>query len=84
MIVLQFAALALTALGATAVVLTRNPRRQVVMSGFFGLALAMLFFAFRAPDVALSQIVVGTIAVPTMVLLALAHIDTDDAGEQAG
>jgi uncharacterized MnhB-related membrane protein len=44
------------------------------MSGIFGLALAVLIAALQAPDVALSQIGVGAIALPVMILLALAKI----------
>jgi energy-converting hydrogenase B subunit D len=60
-------------------VLTRDPLRQALASAVFGLALAVLFFAFGAPDVALSQIVVAGVAVPVMVLLALAKIRLDAA-----
>ena len=58
--------------GGLGVVLMRDPSRQALMVGFFGLLLAVLFFVFQAPDVALSQIVVGTVAVPVMALLTLA------------
>jgi energy-converting hydrogenase B subunit D len=44
----------------------------------FGLQLAILFFVFEAPDFALSQIVVATVAVPLMVLLALAKLARDE------
>jgi energy-converting hydrogenase B subunit D len=65
-----------------AVVLTRDPLRQAVASGTLGLSLAVLFLAFGAPDVALSQMVVAGVAVPVMVLLTLAKIRTDErAGE---
>jgi uncharacterized MnhB-related membrane protein len=57
----------------------RDPVRQAVVAGIFGLSLAILFFIFGAPDVALSQIVVATVAVPLMVLLALAKLG--DQGE---
>jgi len=69
-------AIALIVVGGlgTAVVLVRDPLRQTVVTGVFGLALALLFFAFQAPDVALSEIVVGGVALPAMVLLALAKI----------
>jgi energy-converting hydrogenase B subunit D len=33
-----------------------------------------MFFVFQAPDVALSQIVIGALALPLMILLALARI----------
>lgn len=71
---LHAAALLAVAGCGTAVVLTRDPTRQVIMTGFFGLLLAVLFFVFQAPDVALSQIVVGTVAVPVMALLTLARL----------
>jgi energy-converting hydrogenase B subunit D len=73
---LQAAALLVVAGSGTAVVLTRDPTRQVIVTGFFGLLLAVLFFVFQAPDVALSQIVVGTVAVPVMALLTLARLRT--------
>ena len=65
----------LVAAGGTAVVLTRDPRRQALVAGVFGLCLAILFLLFQAPDVAISQIVVATVAVPIMVLLALVRLE---------
>jgi len=70
----QAVALIVVALGGTAVVLARDPARQALVSSVFGLSLAVLFFVFQAPDVALSQIVVGAVALPGMILLALATI----------
>jgi energy-converting hydrogenase B subunit D len=75
---LQTVCLVAVAVAGTATVLTRDPLRQTVSSGMFGLSLAVLFLAFGAPDVALSQIVVAGVAVPVMVLLALAKIRTDE------
>jgi energy-converting hydrogenase B subunit D len=75
---LQTVCLVAVAIAGTATVLTRDPLRQTVSSGMFGLTLAVLFLAFGAPDVALSQIVVAGVAVPVMVLLALAKIRTDE------
>ncbi len=57
-----------------AVVLTRDPIEQSVAVSFYGLLLALMFFLFQAPDVALSQIVVGAVALPLMILLALIKI----------
>jgi energy-converting hydrogenase B subunit D len=76
--VLHVVALLAVAVGGTAVVLVRDPVRQALVAGVFGFALAFLFFAFQAPDVALSQIVVATVAVPLMVLLALTKLHRDD------
>ena len=39
----------------------------------------MLFFTFAAPDVALSNIVIGSVALPTIILLALAKIGDKDS-----
>jgi energy-converting hydrogenase B subunit D len=66
--------LLVVAITGTATVLVRDPLRQLVVAGFFGLALAVLFLAFGAPDVALSQIGVSAVAVPVMGLLTLARM----------
>jgi energy-converting hydrogenase B subunit D len=74
MIVLQVAVLLLVAAIATGVVLTRDPVSQAIAVSFYGLVLAILFLVFQAPDVALSQLVVGAVALPLMILLALAKV----------
>ena len=60
-------------------VITREPVRQAIMAGVLGLLLAALFFALQAPDVALSQIVIGTGAIPIMLLLAIGKLRHQDA-----
>jgi energy-converting hydrogenase B subunit D len=82
---IQVATLIAVGAAAPVVVLTRDPLRQAISSGIFGLGLTALFFAFKAPDVALSQIVVSTLALPLMVLLALAKIrehEQEEEGEE--
>jgi energy-converting hydrogenase B subunit D len=74
MTAVQAVLLVLTAVTGSFVALARDPLRQAILAGSFGLVLALLFFALQAPDVALSQIVVGGVALPVMVLLALAQI----------
>ena len=64
-------ALTLVAVGAVVVVLTDDPARQAVTLSVFGLLLSLLFMTMSAPDVALSQIGVGTAVVPLMVMLAI-------------
>lgn len=63
--------LTLVGLAATAVVLTTDPARQAVTLSAFGLTMAVLLMALQAPDVALSQIGVGTAVVPLMVMLTI-------------
>jgi energy-converting hydrogenase B subunit D len=72
MIAVQAVALLLVALGATATVMARDPVRQAVVASLYGLALGVLFFAFQAPEVALSNIVIGAVAIPVMIMLAIA------------
>ena len=69
---LQVGILLLVALTGTAVVFTRDPASQPIGISFFGLMLTIMFLVFQAPDVALSQLVIGTVGLPLMLLLALA------------
>jgi energy-converting hydrogenase B subunit D len=62
------------ALCGTCVVLARDPLRQAMVTSIYGLVLGILFFVFEAPDVALSQTAVGAVALPLMILLALARV----------
>lgn len=71
---LQVTVLVLVAAGATAVVFTREPVRQVIVLSGYGLLLALLFMVFQAPDVTLSELTVGAVALPLLLLLALAKV----------
>jgi energy-converting hydrogenase B subunit D len=71
---LQALVLGLVAVLGTAVVLVRDPLRQAMVVGVYGFVLAVLFFVFQAPDVALSQIVIATVGLPLMILLALSKL----------
>ena len=74
MSVLEATVLVLVGMGGTAVVAVRDPLRQAMVASLFGILLAILFFVLQAPDVALSEIVVGAVALPLMILLSLAKI----------
>jgi uncharacterized MnhB-related membrane protein len=69
--VLQTVSLIAVLVSGTAVVAAGDPVRQLILLGIFGLALTLLFFVLQAPDVALSEIVVGAMALPLIVLAAL-------------
>jgi energy-converting hydrogenase B subunit D len=71
---LQGTVFALAALGAPAVVLTRDPLRQIVVSGVYGYVLVAVFMVLQAPDVALSMLVVSSVAYPLVVLVAVARV----------
>lgn len=90
MIVLQITILSFVLVTGTAVVLTRDPVKQVVGLSFYGIILGLLFFILQAPDVALSQITIGAVALPLMFMLSLAKVrrqsehrkKRESAGEQ--
>lgn len=75
---LQVVVLVLVAAGATGVVLIRSPVRQVVALSMYGLLLATLFLVFQAPDVTLSELTVGAVALPILLLLTLAKVRERD------
>lgn len=64
----------LAAASGAAVVLTRDPRRQIFAMAANGVVLTLLFFALQAPDVALSELAVGTAATPLLFLVTLAIV----------
>lgn len=66
--------LLLAALSGAGVVLSRDPRAQVFALAANGAVLTLLFFALQAPDVALSELAVGTAATPLLFLVALAAV----------
>jgi uncharacterized MnhB-related membrane protein len=69
-------AFVMVALAGAAVVAVRDPLEQSIVVGFFGLLLSLLFTLLQAPDVALSEMVVGAVAVPLMVLITVAKTRT--------
>jgi energy-converting hydrogenase B subunit D len=75
---LQVTILVLVAAGAAAVVLIRDPVRQVIALSVYGVLLAVLFMAFQAPDVTLSELTIGSVALPLLLLLALAKVRRRD------
>ncbi|MGH8189877.1 MAG: Na(+)/H(+) antiporter subunit B [Rhodanobacteraceae bacterium] len=63
-----------SALSGLLVVVSRIPRRQIYALGVNGVVLALLFFVLQAPDVAFSEIAVGTVIVPLLFLITLAAV----------
>jgi energy-converting hydrogenase B subunit D len=71
---LQVVTIVLAGLGGLAVVTTRDPLRQSLVVGLYALVLVVLFMIFQAPDVALSELVVASVASPFILLTALAKL----------
>jgi uncharacterized MnhB-related membrane protein len=69
--------LILVCISAPGVVFTTDSVSQAIAVSFYGILLGIMFFIFKAPDVALSQIVIGAVVLPLMILLALARINRD-------
>lgn len=68
---LQVVVFVLIAAAGTAVVLSRELIKLAMMLSFLGLLLAVAFLTFQAPDVSLSEITVGSLALPLVILLAI-------------
>lgn len=85
MMILGTGVLVLIAVSALMIVRTDNVRNQLLAVSFYGLLLGLMFFIFQAPDVALSQITIGALALPLMLMLALTrmkHRESIDAEER--
>jgi energy-converting hydrogenase B subunit D len=67
-------ALLLVAAAATAAVAVRDPARQALVLSLLGLTLAVLFIVVQAPDVALSQLAVGSALTPLLILLSVRKV----------
>ncbi|MCQ4205560.1 Na(+)/H(+) antiporter subunit B [Streptomyces longispororuber] len=66
--------LVLVAASATVAVAVREPVRQALVLAVLGLALAALFTVLQAPDVALSQLAVGSVLTPLLILLSVRKV----------
>lgn len=81
--VLDYLCLAVLICAAVLVVFLRNLSASVMALSAMGIALSLLFVVLAAPDVALAEVVVGSIAVPVLYLVAIGKLRTDvqDRGE---
>jgi energy-converting hydrogenase B subunit D len=71
LIPLQAAVIGLVAVGALAVVLTRDVVRMTMATSLYALLLVVLFLVLQAPDVALSELVVGAVGFPLAIVVAI-------------
>lgn len=67
-------ALLLVAVSASAAVATRDPSRQALVLAVLGTVLAVLFTVLQAPDVALSQLAVGSVLTPLLLMLSVRKV----------
>jgi len=69
---LQVVTLVLVLLGAVSVVAARDVVRLTLANALYGLLLVVLFLVFQSPDVALSALVVSVVALPLVLVVAIA------------
>lgn len=81
--VLIAVSLTLVLAGAAIVVFVRRPARQAVALSAYGVLLTVLFLVLQAPDVALSQVAVGSAVVPLIVVLAIRKIESIQANAES-
>lgn len=74
-------ALGFVVVTATMAVLCREPVRQALVLSAMGLGLALLFTVLQAPDVALSQLAVGTVLTPLLILLTVRKVSRRSTGD---
>jgi uncharacterized MnhB-related membrane protein len=86
---IDYACLAVILAAAVTVVRTENLNGAVMALSAAGTVLSLLFVVLGAPDDAHAEVVVGTIALPTLYLLAIGKVraavgepDADDLGEE--
>jgi energy-converting hydrogenase B subunit D len=75
--VLLLLVLAMALVSGTAVALTRDPRSQAIVLSAYGLVLGLLLLVLHAPDVAMSQLAIGSVAVPLLIVLAITTCDRE-------
>jgi uncharacterized MnhB-related membrane protein len=81
--VLDLLCLVAVLVSAGLAVFQRNLNGSVMALSAMGTVLALLFVVLAAPDVALAEIVVGTVAMPVLYLIAIGKLRTvvRDRGE---
>ncbi|GGV67668.1 hypothetical protein GCM10010277_76440 [Streptomyces longisporoflavus] len=78
--------LVLFAASVTVAVAVREPARQALVLAVLGLALAALFTVLQVPDAVPSQLAIGSVVTPLMILLSVrrgrrrAHPANGDGG----
>jgi uncharacterized MnhB-related membrane protein len=71
MIPLQAVVIALVAIAGLVVVLTHDLVRLAMASSLFALVLVVYLLVLQAPDVALSELVVGAVGFPLVIVVAI-------------
>lgn len=77
--VVMYALMIITVLSAILALIQKDLMKTAILTGFSGGALAVLFQLLLAPDVALTQAIVGTAIVPVFIALAIKKTQREDS-----
>ena len=76
---LEFVLCLIIVLSAILALIQKDLLKTAILSGFSGGALAVLFQILLAPDVALTQAIVGAAIVPVFIALAVQKTQREDS-----
>ena len=75
---LEFVLMIIIIVGAILALVQKDLLKAAILTGFVGGAVAVLFQILLAPDVALTQAIVGTAIVPVFIALAIKKTQRED------
>ena len=76
---LEFVLMIIIIVGAILALVQKDLLKAAILTGFVGGAVAVLFQILLAPDVALTQAIVGTAIVPVFIALAIKKTQREDS-----
>lgn len=77
--VVMYALMIITVLSAILALIQKDLMKAAILTGFSGGALAVLFQLLLAPDVALTQAIVGAAIVPVFIALSIKKTQREDS-----
>lgn len=75
---IMYVLMIVTVLSAILALIQKDLMKAAILTGFSGGALAVLFQMLLAPDVALTQAIVGAAIVPVFIALAITKTQRED------
>ena len=76
---LEYVLMIIIVLGAILALVQNDLLKAAILTGFVGGAMAVLFQVLLAPDVALTQAIVGAAIVPVFIALAVKKTQREDS-----
>lgn len=76
---LEYVLMIIIVLGAILALVQKDLLKAAILTGFVGGAIAVLFQILLAPDVALTQAIVGAAIVPVFIVLAVKKTQREDS-----